>query len=79
MPTVEDLQARARFKVDDVVHWRGSVYRVTGRYWRSWLNSIVYDLVEVVALGKSPRHQTKVLEKECHPPSPYTLGIEERQ
>ena len=70
------LKARALFEVGNPVHWRGSVYRITARYWRRSLDSFVYDLMEVVAPGRSPRAQQKVREVEMHPPSVHTIGVE---
>lgn len=71
-----ELMQRAAHRVGDVVHWRGTVYRITGRYWRQWNDSIVYDLLESVRPGSgTPRSQRKVLEKECEKPSLRSLGL----
>ncbi|MBP7409393.1 MAG: hypothetical protein KA941_11605 [Flavobacteriales bacterium] len=59
-----ELQARARFKVNDAVYWRGAVYHVVARYYRRWMDEIVYDLKEIVPPKKSFRFQKKVREKE---------------
>lgn len=72
----EALKARALYHVGDPVHWRGSVYRVTARYWRRSLDSLVYDLLEVVPPGRTPRVQNKVREVEMHPPSVHSLGVD---
>ena len=72
----DELKARARFDKGSIVHWRGSVYRVTARYWRRSLDWLVYDLMEVVAPGRSPRAQNKVREMEMETPSEHTLGLE---
>jgi hypothetical protein len=76
MATLPELESRALFTVGQPVHWRGSVYKVTARYWRRWNDSIVYDLVEVVKPGRSPRHQRKVREEEMSKPSLHTLGLQ---
>jgi len=60
------LQLQAKYNVGDRVYWRGANYRITGRYFRKWMNSIVYDLEEVGQHG-TPRAQSKVYEKECVP------------
>jgi hypothetical protein len=72
----EALKARARFSVGDPVHWRGGVYRITARYWKRSLDWIVYDLMEVVAPGRSPRAQRRVREVELDVPSVRTLGVD---
>jgi hypothetical protein len=72
----DELKARALFDVGAPVHWRGTVYRVTKRYWRRWNDTIVYDLKEVVPAGRSPRVQNKVREVDMHPPSVYTIGVD---
>lgn len=75
MATVPEFESRALFAVGQPVHWRGSVYKVSARCWRRWNDSIVYDLVEVVQPGRSPRHQSKVREVELSKPSLHTLGL----
>lgn len=48
MATLPELESRALVTVGQPVHWRGSVNKVSGRYWRRWNDTIVYDLIEVV-------------------------------
>ena len=67
VPCKVDLLARAKFKVNDAVYWRGAVYRVEARYYRKWMVEIVYDLKEVVAPKESFRFQKKAREKEMEP------------
>ena len=62
--------------VGDPVHWRGKVYRISARYWRRSTDAFVYDLKEVVAAGRTASTQSKVLERELHKPSLYTLGLD---
>ena len=64
------------YAVGDPVHWRGKVYRISARYWRRSTDAFVYDLIEVVRPGSSPRSQHKVNESELHKPSLYTLGLD---
>jgi hypothetical protein len=70
-----ELAARAKFKVNDVVNWRGTVYHVVARYYRRWMDEIVYDLKEIVPPKKSFRFQKKVREKDMEPwPMEQELG-----
>lgn len=62
-----ELQARAKYKVNDAVYWRGAVYRVEARYYRRWMDEIVYDLKEIVPPKRPSRFQKKVREKEMEP------------
>lgn len=59
----QEIIVRAKFVVGMPVHWRGTVYRITKRYWQQWSNSIVYDLKELKPSGY-PRYQDKVQERE---------------
>ena len=77
-PDLTALEAQAAHRVGDIVHWRGTVYRVIARYWRRSTGRIVYDLLESVRPGATPRRQYKVAEAECHKPSLHTLGLAPR-
>ncbi|MBK6774690.1 MAG: hypothetical protein IPG74_02185 [Flavobacteriales bacterium] len=69
------LDARARHKLTDGVHYNATVYRVIARYWRRSNDKIYYDLREMVPPGRQPRYQYKVLEQFVHKPSLHTLGL----
>ena len=58
------LRERAKYIVGMPVHWRGSNYRISGRYYQRGSDSIVYDLKEIMPDGSYGRFQRKRGESE---------------
>lgn len=73
-----ELEARARFRPSDVVHYHGKPCVVRARYWRQPNDSIVYDLREMAREPRDRHIHLRVREAECFEPSPHTLGFDPR-
>lgn len=58
------LAKRAKYIVGVPVYWRGTMYRISGRYHRRSMDTIVYDLREIMADGGYGRFQKKRRELE---------------
>jgi hypothetical protein len=67
MPVPSEVQQHAHYSVGEVVHWRGSNYRVIARYYRRSMNMVVYDLEEESGNSRTARFQRKIREKEIAP------------
>lgn len=75
---LDQLRTTAAYQVGDPVHHNGVVYRVVARYYRRSQQTILYDLLEVVRPGGTPRRTNAVPERYVHKPSLRTLGLGER-
>ena len=59
-----ELSRTAKYIVGMTVHWRGTHYRISARYYRRSMGWIVYDLKEIMPDGSYGRFQTKRRESE---------------